>query len=288
MDANWTGGSIAHPLQQFLSVIWLCFQPPRSFLLTVNAIIKCYYKNLENLETWRSISHQAKGIFKLMLKVMSLSTLEPPLSEDLSFFNWTSVGKQTIGTSYECPHLASFQTLHRVFKIGHKDFYKYLRIRHIATSFTWSESSLTLETLRLNEATGHTLKGLSCFSKLVTRSLEAQKLSSIAHSKTILHIAPDLTQWHCALTKLLIYSKCINHWETVQKISHNWYYTPTKIDSIYPDASPTVTAGDSVDWGEPGYTSSGNVKNERPSSQMWTHLFYLNWDTSYYLTINGD
>lgn len=61
----------------------------------------------------------------------------------------------------------------------------------------------------------------------------------MAHwEKKNLHISPDITQWQCALCNLLTYSKCINHWETVQKILHNWYCTPSRLVSIYPDVSP--------------------------------------------------
>lgn len=79
--------AIAHPLKQFISAIWLCFQPPHSFYQTVNTIKR----------TRRSLSHQAKGIFKPTLKLMPLSTLEPP-SEDPALTDWSSAGIQTFGT----------------------------------------------------------------------------------------------------------------------------------------------------------------------------------------------
>lgn len=44
-------------------------------------------------------------------------------------------------------------------------------------------------------------------------------------------------QWYCSLQTPLKFSKCLLHWETVQKIYHNWCLTPTKLAHIYPTTS---------------------------------------------------
>lgn len=101
---------------------------------------------------------------------------------------------------------------------------------------TASESQMT-DILNFYNTPNAAVKGIAWIYKLLTTLSKDHTSSSITFWSTFTSSPPRPPLWHKALTIPLKASKCISHWESMQKLFHKWYYTPARLANIYPATS---------------------------------------------------
>lgn len=142
--------NLAHTPSHLLAAIWMGHHPPHSFLPTVNATIA----------TWKSILQISNGIhiqalYQLPLVAISL------LSPDLPLQRWSSQGLHRIGDMFQHSQLLSFCQLSDQYSIPNKDFYMYLRIRHILASIPTFQNTWTKDLIQFFNPKNNKTRGIS-------------------------------------------------------------------------------------------------------------------------------
>lgn len=80
-------------------------------------------------------------------------------------------------------------------------------------------------------------RGISFCYKLLTGTGHTSKSPMILQWEQKLQCSYTPQQWYRTLQPPLKISRCLLHWETVQKLFHNWYLTPSKLAWIYPNST---------------------------------------------------
>lgn len=71
-----------------------------------------------------------------------------------------------------------------------------------------------------------------------TLKTQISNLTPFLYWEQLLPFSILLRQWYLSLQIPLKHSKCISHWYSLHKIFYKWYYTLTRLASIFPDHSP--------------------------------------------------
>lgn len=209
-----------------LAATWIGYHPPRSFLPTVNATIS----------TWKSIIQTSLGLHTQALHQLPLTSLSL-LSTDLPLHRWVSLGIQNIGDLYQNSQLISFQQLKESFALPKKDFYIYLRIRHILAPILTSRNTLTRDLLSFFNLTNNKTRGISYLYRLLVKPRQDEKSSAMSFWESTLRCDLPPSLWYQAIRTPSIYSRNISHWETLLKILYCWYYTPVKLARMFTSQS---------------------------------------------------
>lgn len=143
--------------QLVLSATWMNFHAPRSYLPTVNAFIA----------TWKAVCHTYQGIHTDTLKLLPILALQL-LSPNLTIQHWYEAGIKTIGDLYLQLNLKSYQQLTREFGLSSKDFYIYLRIRHILSKLPTSTEMTSRDLLSYYVHPTNKVKGISYIYTLLS------------------------------------------------------------------------------------------------------------------------
>lgn len=143
--------------------------PPHAFLPTVNATIAI----------WKSILQISNGIhiqalYQLPLVAMSL------LSPDLPLQRWSSQGLHRIGDMFQHSQLLPFHQLSDRYAIPNKDFYMYLRIRHILASIPTLHNTRTKDLIQFFNPIINKTRGISSLYGLLIKPAQEESAPAIA------------------------------------------------------------------------------------------------------------
>lgn len=159
------------------------------------------------------------------------------LSSDLEVSAWIQSGIKQFGDHYSNTYL--------LFKSFNKSStFTVMTFSSISVSDPYSRASwirtMTFfkEVIHFYNSPAATQKGIFHLYRLLLTQVAKSKSSSMSYWERTLHFSIPLCWWHITLQLPPKLSKCISHWESFHKIIHKWYYTPTKLASIFPDQSP--------------------------------------------------
>lgn len=153
-----------------LVAIGLDYHPSHSFLSIVNV----------TLSTWSSVLQSARRIHVEDLYQLPLSALSL-LLPDLLLQNWSLQGLRKIGDLFQHNQLLSFLQIKDRFAISNKDFYKYLRLRHILTTISTPHNTWSKNNLQFLSSTNNKACDISCLYSLLTKSNMEEQTPAIQY-----------------------------------------------------------------------------------------------------------
>lgn len=145
----------------------------------------------------------------------------------VSFSSRVIAGAITNGHILNKGHLRTFQDLHERYNIPNTYFFKYLRVHHTLASITWSDQSLTTDIIQFYDYPSPSSNRSKFFFKMLNTPQNPKELPLMEKWEQTLNFSADSLTWFQALHYILKTSGCLSHWETAQKILHQWYLTPT-------------------------------------------------------------
>lgn len=144
----------------------------------------------------------------------------------------------TIRNLFASSCLMTFENLQAQYDLSSKTFYIYLRIRSLLTKMQWVKQDKILSPLlQFYGSNNHLLKGISHIYGPLSQLSEESIQNQILHWSSYIPTVLPLSQRYKALSLPSRLSHCTTHWESLQKLFQQWYYTPTGISQIYPNAS---------------------------------------------------
>lgn len=190
-----------------------------------------------SLRVWSAIPQMLKGTPQAILSRLSLNSISL-ITPVIQLQPWINAGIDTIGNLFNSAGLLSFANLQTKYGLSTNTFYVYLRIRSLLTKTHWITQDTILHPLiQFYDSPNKQLKGISHIYDLLSQSSDDSIQKQITFWSTHITSVPSLNQWYKALSLPLRLSHCITHWESLQKLFQQWYYTPTRLSKIYPNTS---------------------------------------------------
>lgn len=173
-------------------------------------------------------------------------TLDSPPAYDHpeSFQEWTQHNLSTLGDFLVDSKFTTFSSLKARFHIPDSEFYRFLQIRHFFQQHypTPSEENTTLYEDLCHAAPRQ--RGLiSQIYKLLESAEDIPTLKYRSQWDQELNLDQDAIDWDRGWLNIRKCSKSLTIRETAVKLTTRWYYTPTRIHTIYPQTSPRCFRG---------------------------------------------
>lgn len=136
---------------------------------------------------------------------------------------------------YDGSEVRQFSNLRGRFDLLETDLFQYRQITHLLKKISSKQQAIPTSVLRfLSLPSQSKIRGSKIFYNLYTDNDTLIKTSNILKWEKELGKTFTPAQWQAAITS----SSCANHKEKFHKRLTRWYFTPLRIATAYPAASP--------------------------------------------------
>ena len=188
----------------------------------------------------------------------------------LTVKSMTTQGIASISDLYVGDTLQSADQLMTQYHLQNNARFNCLRITHFLQPLPPPSISLPSTVWKFYSTAKTDTKGISFFYNMFQDKLVFSKTAAMTKWEVDLDTTFSTEQWTHAFKAIHKASHCVKHWELTIKIANRWHYTPLRIATFFPGASPSC-------WRACGHT--GNLLHmlwHCPTIKgLWNQVFRL-------------
>lgn len=222
--------------------IEICFIPKqnRHLFFVHSKLPPDLIKNLSpstkaSLHVWSTFLNRLTAHDNLQEAYIALEALEL-LSPSLKLDNWTKRGLKFVSDLYVDSSILPFESLCHRFSLPDMERFNYMRINSIIKS--WSNLTLSLPPHLFSYLLVNPLptRGISLCYNLIDNKKEFYRSKNINIWEAALQHRYSAIQWKAAFSANHSATANVELWMLMHKLFLNWYYTPQKLNKIFPES----------------------------------------------------